>query len=187
MIGNHAFCQRSGAPLSNENYYDERGNGRRAVLRRDADDDCVGELTNGGVRSSSRALVTYFRRAHRTDHEYDEELYRRVALAVRRLKRAASGSQEVDRHVWLALAERLTRLDYDADWMADHVELRCPDCHGRLQFDRNAADDVVARCGTNCDGSATDRIERMRETIATLYGEAFDDDPPESDELLRFP
>lgn len=186
MIGNHAFCGRSGAPLSEETYYDDGGNRRRFVLARECDDECTGELTTGEVRSSARALVTYFRRSHRTEREYDPELYRRAALAVRRLKRAAGGTQEADRHVWFALRHRLERTGHDADWMIDYVDLRCPDCHGRLRFERDRSGDVVARCGTNCDGRSTDRVDRVRETVVSLYADAFDDRPPEVDELVQF-
>lgn len=186
MIGEHAFCQTSGAPLSEETSYDEDGTARRHVVQGDEDPDTAGELTNGGLRSSRRALVAYFRRAHRKHHDYDEELYRRAALALRRLKRAASGAQAADRHVWFALKCRLDRTGHDVAWMDDHVALRCPNCHGRLRFGADPDGTVRAACGTDCDGTSEDRLERTREAIASLYGAAFEDSPPAVDDLLQF-
>lgn len=60
MIGTYAFCHRSGAPLSDQEYYDENGKAWRSALSVDGDDQLEGSLTNGKVRSTPRALVTYF-------------------------------------------------------------------------------------------------------------------------------
>ena len=187
MIGYYAFCNRSGAPLSRPENYDDDGRAWRAVLPRDGDENetgRVGELTNGELRSSRRALLTYFRRTHRKHHEFDAALYRRASLAVRRLKRTADGDQAADRHVWYALRYRLDELGYETAWMHAHVGLRCPGCHGRLRFEDDGGA-VRARCGTNCDGTDADRLAAVRETVASLYAAAFDDATVEAEEFLQ--
>lgn len=188
MIGYYAFCHRSGAPLSEPIHYDNSGQPWRSVLPGDgADDDRqVGELTNGEVRSSRRALVTYFRRTHRRHHEFDAQLYKRAALAINRLKRAATGDQEADRYVWYALQHRFDELGYDVQWMHAHAGLRCPDCHGRLKFDGDSGGVVYAQCGTGCAGTEADQMVRIRETVASLCTAAFDGPAADPDEVLQF-
>lgn len=188
MIGYYAFCHRSGAPLSEPTHYDEDGRAWRSVLPGDGDDDDrrVGELTNGEVRSTRQALVTYFRRTHRRHCEFDAELYRRAALAISRLKRAATGEQTADRYVWYALQHRFDELGYDVEWMHAHAGLRCPGCHGRLKFDDDHDGVVHAECGTNCDGTTSDQMARIRETVASLYTAAFDGSAAHPEEVLQF-
>lgn len=185
MIGYYAFCNRSGAPLSKPENYDDRGQAWRHVLPdEDADGGHVGELTNGEIRSSRRALLAHFRRSHRRHHEYDDECYRRASLAIRRLKRTASGGQADDRHVWYALQRRLRDLGYETDWMHAHAGLRCPSCQGRLRFQETAGD-VRAECGTNCDGADADRLAEIRETVASLYAATFEDATAEPEAFLQ--
>lgn len=188
MIGYYAFCHRSGAPLSEPIHYDDHGKPWRSVLPGEdvSDDRRVGELTNGEIRSSKRALITYFRRAHRQHHEFDGQLYKRAALAIGRLKRAATGDQEADRYVWYALHHRFDELGYDLQWMHAHAGLRCPECHGRLRFHDDGDGVVHAQCGTGCDGTEADQMVRIRETVASLYTAAFDGATADPEEVLQF-
>ncbi|WP_436928785.1 hypothetical protein [Halosimplex halobium] len=187
MIGTDPFCPESGAPLSRDRHYDETGRGKRAVTTTDrsAAAGTAGELTNGAVRSARTALLTYFERCHRRHADADEELYRRAAVALRRLKSGASGRQEWDVHVWFALKHRLASTSHGVEWMNDHATLRCPECAGRLRY-RRTPGCVVATCGVNCDGADGDALAAIRETVASLYATAFDDDPPDTGEILQF-
>lgn len=187
MIGKYAFCPKSGAPLSERRHYDERGHPSRVPIEEGVPSDAKpeGKLTNGAVRSSTRALFNYFRRCHQRHCEEDEATYRRVLLELRRLKGTATGKEEWDIYMWYALQYRLAADDYDAAWMDTHAEPRCPDCHGRLKYEQLAPGDVIARCGTNCTASGADRLPAIRETIASLYSRAFDDDA-DAEEFLRF-
>ena len=188
MIGNHAFCHRSGAPLSEPTHYDADGQAWRSVLPAEEieRDWPVGELTNGEVRSSRRAFITYFRRTHRQHHEFDSELYRRAALAVRRLKRSATGEQEADQHVWYALRYRLGEFGYETEWMHAHAGIHCPSCYGRLSFEEDDSGVVRARCGTRCGGTNVDQLAQIRETVASLYNAAFEGPRADPDEILQF-
>lgn len=180
MLGEFAFCPKTGAPLSREKHYDETGRPRRAPVPDEHAGQIVeAELTNGAVRSSLRALTTHFRRCHQHRHDADRALYREAALALTRLKQTATGSEERDVCVWYALCEHLAREGHDADWMHAHVEPRCPACHGPLTYERLGAN-VSAHCATNCTGDDPDRLAELRETVATLYERTFS---PEDDVL----
>ena len=189
MIGNDAFCPETGAPLSKRRHYDRQGQSYRAVV----DDELgvstpiEGELTNGAIRSSAAALARYFRRCHRRHYEPDGALYRRASLAIRRLKRTATGRQEADVYVWYALYHRLDRLGHATEWMHSYVEPRCPSCHGRLKY-TEFVNGVSAQCGTNCDEHQTDRLEEIRDVIVSLYTAAFPDQGAEIsiDDVLQF-
>lgn len=181
MKGNYAFCPKSGAPLSKELHYDDEGRPRRCV---ESDENSAvrspdGELTNGSLRSSKVAVFNHFRRRHQRHHGTDSRLYSKATLALRRLKRTANGREAWDMYVWYALAERLDRLGFDVRWMSAHVEPRCPRCAGRLKYERTAADELVARCGTDCTDDRSDRLAEIRETVVGLYGRAFEDDTSE--------
>lgn len=187
MIEEHAFCPRSGAPLSRERHYDEHGNARRAPVEPSVGEPTLHGLTNGERRSSKRALQIHFRRCHGRHADPDRSLYRAAAAALHRLKSAASGTTEWDFYVWYALAEHLAREEYHVEWMHAHSEPRCPDCHGRLAYDRTPTGDLLARCGTDCTGSRTDALAAIRETVADLYARAFDpDEPVGADDLVIF-
>lgn len=187
MKGTDAFCPKTGAPLSEEPHYDERGQPRRAALSGDAatEPEVEGELTAGAARSATAALFNRFRRCHQYHREADQAVYRRAALALRRLKRVATGPEEWDIHVWYALKRRLDDGDHDTGWMDVHAEPRCPGCHGRLVYDAPDDGAVHAHCGTNCTGGQRDRLPEIRETIAGLYARAFDE-PVEGGSFLRF-
>lgn len=186
MIGNNAFCPETGAQLSDPEHYDERGRRYRAVEDGPTARDRAGLLTNGRVESSYEGLLAHFRQCHERHHDHDDVLYRRAALALRRLKRAASGRQSADRHVWLALRYRLRQDGHEVAWMYDHVALRCPDCHGRLEFVAIQDGPTLGRCGTNCDGLSSDRLATIRSLAASLYATAFDTEPPSQDCFLQF-
>lgn len=174
MIGEDAFHPKTGASLSREDHYDDQGNSRRATLPDgfSADADLPGELTNGAIQSSKAALFNRFRRCHQRHYEANDELYRKAALGLSRLKRAADGRQGWDIHVWYALQRRLDRAGFDAGWMHTHAEPRCPSCHGQLTYERYDNGDVRARCGTRCTKTA-DELHEIRTTIADLYSRAF--------------
>ncbi|MFC4990390.1 hypothetical protein [Saliphagus infecundisoli] len=177
MIGDHAFCPTSGASLSEESHYDERGVPQRAP----ATDDPV-PLTTGGTRSSRRALLRYFRRCHRRHADPDGKLYGRASLALARLKRTANAREGRDEIVWYALGERLARHGFEVAWMHAHAEPRCPDCGGRLAFERGPSG-LVARCGLSC-AHGGDRLDEIRGLVASLHERAFPDEPtPPTDDL----
>jgi hypothetical protein len=192
MIGNDAFCPESGAPLSEERHYDESGRPLRAVV----DDDVAGggrgetvtagELTAGARRSSREALLAHFRRCHRRHcREADPALDRAASGCLRRLKRVATGTRGWDVHVWYALQYRLRARGFDVEWMDAHAGLRCPGCHGDLRFEQHG-EVVAAYCGTNCDGTRSDRLPDLRSTVTDLVGAAFDDADPDPTEVFRF-
>ncbi|WP_433630480.1 hypothetical protein [Halomicrococcus sp. NG-SE-24] len=188
MKGRHAFCPKSGAQLSDEVHYDETG---RALRHGVGDDHAAktqpnGELTNGALRSSKVAIFNYFRRCHQRHRDADSSLYPKAAIALSRLKRAASGDVAWDMYVWLALGERLDQRGFDVHWMNAHVELRCPRCGGRLKFEEVADDGVVATCGTDCTNDDGDHLDEIRQTVVDLYEGAFGTDArdvPMTDEL----
>ncbi|MFC6767335.1 hypothetical protein ACFQE6_20815, partial [Natrinema soli] len=81
MIGEHAFCPTSGASLSRDVHYDERGRPERVPQSDGLSPKASLEapLTTGEPRSSRRALATHFRRCHRRHAEPSDELYCRGA------------------------------------------------------------------------------------------------------------
>lgn len=177
MKGPHAFCPKTGASLSSDRHYDADGRYRRhPVDDGDAAPSPDGELTNGERRSSTVALFGRFRRCHRRHRDPDDDLYRTAALALRRLKRATTADDAWDLYVWSALGEYLARDGHDVEWMAAHVEPRCPGCHGRLRYDR-CGDALHARCATDCGGCGPDALATIRDRVAALYGRAFDASP----------
>jgi hypothetical protein len=187
MIGEDAFCPKTGAPLSEENHYDEQGNSQRATVP----DECSpeshlpGELTNGARQSAKAALFNRFRRCHQRHREVNNALYRKAALGLHRLKRAADGQHGWDIYVWYALHQWLERMGFNVEWMHTHVEPRCPDCHGQLNYTLYDNGKVSAQCATNCTADKADKLPAIRKIVASLYSQAFDEsiDPKE---LLRF-
>ena len=188
MKGTNAFCPRTGASLSERRYYTGGCVPRHAVIQDGfpGEPPMDGELTNGAVRSSTLALFNYFRRCHRRHYDENPPLYRKALLALRRIKRAVTGTEEWDVHVWYTLCGRLDAAGYETRWMHAHVELRCPDCHGRLNYEESGAGEVVARCGTNCTDDGTDRLLEIRTIIADLYSRTFDETIDPGSELLAF-
>lgn len=177
MIGDDAFCPKSGASLSDERHYDDRGAVRRAVTSDEhAGAAAEGELTMGALRSSTAALFNRFRRCHRRHRTADPAQYRKAALAIRRIKRTAEGQVERDIYVWYALSQRLDRLGFETEWMHAHARLRCPSCHGWLKFEQYDTGEIAARCGANCDGGNGDRLPAIRALIADAYAAAFDEE-----------
>ena len=176
MIGDLAFCPKTGARLSEERYYRADG----PPLRVPVDDEYVsaeeidGELTAGAVCSSRRALLTHFRRTHQYYRRPDDELYRTVALRLRELKRTASGPHSPDMVVWLALHDHLDTTGIDADWMLGHVELRCPRCHGRLKYEQHDPETIHAECATNCTDDNADRLAEIERLASELARDALD-------------
>lgn len=189
MIGENAFCPKTGAPLSDERHYDDQGHPQRAPI-----EDCVpsdihsdGELTTGAIRSSRTAVFNYFRWCHQRHNTADQSFYRKALLGIRRLKRTATGKQDWDIHLWYALQHWLaTEFDYETDWMDAHAEPRCLHCHGRLKYDETVDGTVYAQCGANCTGNHMDQLPVIRETIARLYSQAFDDPSVEETDFLQF-
>lgn len=185
MKGEYAFCPQSGAPLSEEVHYDDRGRAQRVPVYDDFPGRTPdGELTNGSLRSARVALFNHFRRSYRRHHDEDDgSLFSKAALGLTRLKRAAEGDTEWDVYVWYALAEWL-REEYDVRWMHAHVEPRCPDCAGQLQYESLGDGDYRATCATTCAGHHGDSLATIAETVCRLYARAFDDPAPDADELL---
>lgn len=185
MKGKYAFCPRSGAPLSEERHYDDTGRAQRVPVPGSVASETRpdGELTNGALRSARTALFNHFRESYRRHHEADDDrLFTKTALALTRLKRAATEQTEWDMYVWYALGERLSRAGYDVAWMNAHVEPRCPDCAGPLKY-RQLVDTVSGRCATNCTGDNADALARIRTTVCDLAEGAFDAPRPDEDDL----
>lgn len=187
MIGNDAFCPKTGAPLSEENCYDDEGGSYRTTQADEftPESHLPGEFTNGAVQSSKPALFNRFRRCHQRHCKPHGALYRKAALGLCRLKRSADGRQGWDIYVWYALQHRLQDKGFDVEWMHTHAELRCPDCHGQLTYERYDNGNVYAECGTRCTGSGADKLNKIRETIADLYSQAFQE-TINPDALLQF-
>lgn len=175
MIGDTAFCPRTGAQLADERHYDEHGRALRVPTEDEfvAGEDLDGALTTGAVRSSRQALLTQFRRTHQRHRCADPDRYRQVALWLRRLKGHASGSEESDTIVWLALGARLCEAG-DAGWMLEHVELRCPRCHGRLDYEQPRPDALVGVCATDCTGDRRNRLAEIERLATDLCERTFD-------------
>lgn len=187
MIGENAFCPKTGAPLSEERYYDSDGRSLRRVTSGETvtDPPTEGELTNGDRRSSRTGLFNYFRRCHRRHHRQNPSLYRAAALGLRRLKCAADGRQEWDIHLWRALKRWLDVRGYETQWMNGYASVRCPYCYGRLKY-YDVGDDVYAHCATNCED--VDPLSEARTLVYELYVAAFPDesDGVERDDFLQF-
>ena len=177
MIGEDAFCPKTGAPLSEKPEYDEQDHSRRAALPDEftAELQLPGELTNGAVTSSKAALFNQFRRCHQRHADASDVLYRKAALDLRRLKSTAEGRADWDVHVWYALQRRLDERRFGVEWMHAHAELRCSHCHGRLKYKLYGNGDVYALCGTNCTDDKADQLGTIREIIAALYSRSFAD------------
>lgn len=190
MIGTHAFCPKSGAPLSDEKHYDSSGDGKRAVLAdgRLNEEPPLGELTNGAIRSSKTALFNYFRRCHQRRFDADDALYQKASLVFTRLKSAAAGRQEWDVHIWYAAQRRLDNAGYETHWMHANAEPRCPYCHGQLGYTQFVNGDVIAYCGTNCTDRRTDHLAEIRKILVAVYVQAFPDasDSISVDSFLQF-
>lgn len=177
MIRKDGFCPKTGAPLSEELEYDEQGHPQRATIPDEftAGSQLPGELTNGAVTSSKAALFNHFRRSHQRHSEANDDLYRKAALGLHRLKRTAEGTEDWDIHVWYALRRRLAESGFEAEWMHTHAEFRCPHCHGDLKYGRDDNGNVYALCGTNCTEDKANQLRTIREIIASLYFRSFTD------------
>ena len=175
MIGATSFCPKTGAQLSERRHYDEHGRVLRAPVADGivAETELDGELTTGAVRSSRRALLAHFRRSHQYHEAENAALYRKVALWLRRLKQSASGPQAPDAVVWLALSARVRHADHDADWMLAHIDVRCPRCHGRLNYEQIGAGTIYAACGTDCTDDSADRLTEIETLACDLYARSF--------------
>jgi hypothetical protein len=189
MIGENAFCPKSGAPLSTNRHYDHGGRSARAVEADSGSEAAgtIGELTNGARRSSQTALFRYFQRNHRRYGDRNPSLYRTTALALRRLKESATGREEWDDIVWFALHAHLKRENHDVKWMLAHADLCCPRCGGNLRYADFGSGDVFATCVVNCTDDNADRLDEIRTLVADLYASTYPDaDGPEPDDLLAF-
>ncbi|GAA0200078.1 hypothetical protein GCM10009000_012670 [Halobacterium noricense] len=132
-------------------------------------------------------MFNYFRRCHGSRGETDSKLYSKVALALNRLKRTTNGHDEWDMYVWFALAERLDWFGFDVRWMNDHIEPRCPQCAGRLKYERLESGRLIALCGTNCTNDRRDRLAEIRETVLSLYVRTYaidSSEAPSADDLV---
>ncbi|RBI58350.1 hypothetical protein DMJ13_27065 [halophilic archaeon] len=186
MIGDDAFCPQTGAKLSDETHYDE--NSQQRIALADAfgiEGEEEGKLTTGAIRSSKAALFNHFRRCHQRHTSENNKLYRKTALALSRLKRAATGAQYEDLYIWYALQHRLSILDYAVDWMHTHASLRCPHCHSRLKYSQLDTGTVAGYCISDCTGTTKDQLPHLRTTIADLYTSAFDETVT-TDQILQF-
>lgn len=174
MKGGNKFCPRSGAELGEETHHDEHG-----IPFRAPEDDVdeahygagpVGELSCGELVSSRIALANYFRRCHQLARGPDDQLYRAMALALRRLK--SGDSDDWDVWIWFALEERLHRKGFDVDWMDQFAEARCLRCGSVMKWERTPRG-VQGKCAVNCSDDNDYREPEIRERIRTIYDSAF--------------
>lgn len=182
MKGQHAFCPESGASLSRERDYatpDPDGvvrPGYAEAHSTSSDVDAGGGLVTNGERvSSTRGLIGRFRHcyAEHVDGDPDARVERAAATALRKLK-SARDRAEWDIWVWTALQERLERAGVDADWMTEHVELRCPSCAGPLAWERAPRGDRLPRCAQDCDDRGIYRHTEIADRVRALYTQAFE-------------
>jgi len=167
MKGAHKFAPSSGAELSRNRRYPGTLPLREAL-------DGSGELSNGKlVSNSSTALLRYFKRMHQRRHpSKDPDLYRAAALAIKRLRE----EDPWDCWLWYAAAERLHRRGFDAEWMLDHVEARCPRCSSQLQHEPSLTGYAHTKCASSCGADASnDRTVAIVDRILDLYEAAFDE------------
>ncbi|WP_323190473.1 hypothetical protein [Halostella sp. PRR32] len=148
MKGANAICPSSGSSLSEDRHFV----GEKARPLRVPDDDhdygeASYELTTGQRCSSKMALMNFVRRVHTQHCEEDDQLYRRAALELRRLKSANDDVR--DEWILYALAERLARQGHDVDWLRSNLEPVCPGCGGKLKWESSPRG-ASARCGTFC-------------------------------------
>jgi hypothetical protein len=185
MKGKHAFCPQSGATLNDDRHYVDSNIAYRAPVEDSVDDSWtpLGELTTGELVSSCTALTSVFRRCQQLSHaDYYVDLYGTAALALRRLKSETNGW---DVWIWYALAERLDRLGYDASWMHNHADPRCPRCSSKLRFEDSPTGYANMICGASCGTeTSSDRTVEIYDRIKDVYNATFTDDP--IDELHIF-
>jgi len=176
MKGAQAICPASGSSLSQDRHYVDE---QTRPLRVPEDDHTYGdpsyELTTGERCSSKMALMNFIRRVHAKQHDEDDPLYQRAALALRRLK--ADEGETRDEWILFALAERLHQLGYDADWLRSNIDPVCPQCGGKLKWEVSPRG-ASARCGTYCDGGSYQNWE-IRVRVRTTFNSAFPDDAVE--------
>lgn len=164
MKGDFRFSPTTGEELSQE-----RHKPGQIPFRESLAGD--GELTNGVLTSSPKALLEYFQRCHQRMHEADDALYRAMALGVRQLK---SKTDAWDVWVWYALAEYLTRKGYDVAWMLAFTEPRCPRCGSRIKFEPSEVGFAKAGCASHCGKDSNDRTIEIRDRIEEVYETAFE-------------
>ena len=168
--GPDAFCPKSGAPLSDDRHPDER----RRPHREPESDECA-ELSTGAVRSSTDALIAFFRRSHRdSSRDLDRPLLRKAARHLRTLK---SESDARDEWIWYALCEKLHREDFEVAWMRYHVHLVCPYCGSEPKWEPAPCGDLLPKCAVNCTDSSEYVLHEARERIRTAYNAAWGDTP----------
>lgn len=200
MKGQLAFCPESGAPLSPSSEYAPDSMPDRVVDGRPVptsphrpgyserwstspDVEHGGLLTNGERVSSTRALLAFVRREHRSrnDDQEDPGFARAAASALHQLK--STDEKPWDIWVLLALEYRL-RPEYETGWLRDLVDLRCPACAGPLKWEHSISRGVLPRCAGNCDGTNNYRQGEIRDHVLAAYRRAFGE-PEEHREPLR--
>lgn len=167
MKGPHAICPETGADLSQERHPDER-----RIQYREPETDDSDILSTGETHSSRLALARFFDRNHR---EYADDLEDgapcRAGIHLRALK---SETEARDEWVWYALCEKLHREGFDVAWMrmAD-VVLVCPHCGSWLKYRPAPKDELLPKCGTNCNDTDEFVFGDIKARIRSTYNLAF--------------
>lgn len=175
-MNTRAISPANGSSLSDDRHYvGDRGRPLRVPLNDHTYGAPSFELTTGSAVSSKLALMNVVRRLHEQSHDPDDGLYRRSALALRRLKRGESDVR--DEWILFALAERLAQLDYAVDWLRSNVEPVCPQCGGQLSWESSPRG-MSARCGTNCANGHYQNAE-IRNRVKDAFNAAFPSDAVE--------
>lgn len=196
MRGEHAFCPRTGVPLSDDRHYpvpEEPQRGWRSPSRGVPSDPAFwavnnrGELTNGERQSKVQGLLHYFRRSHaEAVADPDDALDRRAAVLIRSLKGARD---DWDIFVWAALMERLTRAGHRVAWMHNYWVPVCPDCGSVLKYVEHAPTGWQALCAVRCQtppGKESD--DRWPEVVArtrAIYNAAVEHAAAFTDERIE--
>lgn len=171
MKGTNRFCERTGAPLSDDKLHPFD---RPMPSIRAPDAGQWSLLTNGERISTFRALLRYWRRCYEaTVDDPDGQLVSKAAVLLRDLKRA---KDDADVWIWHALQERLDRVGVDVDWMHGYAELPCPHCESALRFEQDAFGAIQAYCASFCRGrDGVDVWPAVCERVRTIYNAAVEE------------
>jgi hypothetical protein len=173
MKGAHAISPANGSSLSQNRHYI---NEQPRPLRVPKNDHTYGnpsyELTSGEAVSSKMALMNFVRRVHVKQHDEDDQLYQRAALALRRLK--ADDGETRDEWILFALAERLAQLGHSVDWLRSNVDPVCPQCGGKLKWE--IVDALRSDAGTKTAREIAESVGCSKEHVRTTLKRLCDDE-----------
>ena len=191
MKGDLAFDPASGAPLSEtSSWHPDHGVRVRTPVEHPLAAgpwaNREGALTNGEQRSEKAALQTYYKRVY-SQAGADPKSVGRAHIAIGKIK--AADDRAFDASVWLTLAERLAVRGFDVMWMREYCTPKCPRCSRESQyastsdvkFPSNRYQEAVCASAPSEHGCVN---EEIRERVAELYEDAFDEAFPDDPALV---